>query len=398
MRGPSDRATISPMAKTVLIVDDHAPFRGLARALLQLEGFEVVGEAADALSALAAARRLQPSVVVLDVQLPDLDGFEVARRLARGGDPRAIVLVSSRDSSAYRRRLAESQARAARRRPPAAAAGRARRADRVRPWRAPKDADRGRTGRGPGRAARASATTCFSAPRPWSHTSARSSSSSGSATRRDTTGAYSPSSCFCAPPDHPLLDEPGCAPELAGLGQARPLLREDRLLLFGYTPDHGAQQEVVVRRDLAGMPVGQVRGRPPGGRRGGTGPGERLGRPPTRPFVVWSARSLADVRPVRRRAGHGHRGWRAPGRARREPARRRRPPRCAPGGPGRRTGPGAVSSGSTQPGTCRSSGSRRGRSAWPRPGPGSGRGWPAARPRRVRRSTAPAGRRPGRRR
>ena len=99
------------MARTVLIVDDHAPFRALARSLLQLEGFEVVGEAADALSALDAVRRLQPSVVVLDIQLPDLDGFEVARRLSQTEDPPAIVLVSSRDSSAYRRRLAASPAR-----------------------------------------------------------------------------------------------------------------------------------------------------------------------------------------------------------------------------------------------------------------------------------------------
>ena len=81
------------MAVTVLIVNDHAPFRALARALLQLEGFEVVGEAGDALSALNAVRRLQPSVVlVFDIQLPDLDGFEVARRLAQAGDPPAIVL------------------------------------------------------------------------------------------------------------------------------------------------------------------------------------------------------------------------------------------------------------------------------------------------------------------
>jgi DNA-binding NarL/FixJ family response regulator len=99
------------MARTVLIVDDHAPFRTLARTLLQLEGFEVVGEAADAASALDAVGRLQPSVVVLDIQLPDLDGFEVARRLSQAGDPPAIVLVSSRDSSAYRRRLADSPAR-----------------------------------------------------------------------------------------------------------------------------------------------------------------------------------------------------------------------------------------------------------------------------------------------
>jgi DNA-binding NarL/FixJ family response regulator len=99
------------MAETVLIVDDHAPFRALARALLQLEGFEVVGEAADALSALTAVARLRPSVVVLDVQLPDLDGFEAARRLATAADPPAVVLVSSRDSSSYRRRLADSPAR-----------------------------------------------------------------------------------------------------------------------------------------------------------------------------------------------------------------------------------------------------------------------------------------------
>jgi DNA-binding NarL/FixJ family response regulator len=65
------------MARTVLIVDDHAPFRALARALLQLEDFEVVGEAADALSALDAVRQLRPNVVLLDIQLPDLDGFEV---------------------------------------------------------------------------------------------------------------------------------------------------------------------------------------------------------------------------------------------------------------------------------------------------------------------------------
>jgi DNA-binding NarL/FixJ family response regulator len=99
------------MARTVLIVDDHAPFRAVARTLLQLEGLEVVGEVADALSALEAVGRLRPDVVVLDIQLPDLDGFEVARRLAQAGDPPVIVLVSSRDSSAYRRRLADSPAR-----------------------------------------------------------------------------------------------------------------------------------------------------------------------------------------------------------------------------------------------------------------------------------------------
>jgi CheY-like chemotaxis protein len=73
------------MARTVLIVNDHAPFRAVARALLQLEGFAVVGGAADALSALDAVGRLRPDVVVLDIQLPDLDGFEVAAGWLRPG-------------------------------------------------------------------------------------------------------------------------------------------------------------------------------------------------------------------------------------------------------------------------------------------------------------------------
>jgi CheY-like chemotaxis protein len=106
--GPCDH---QPMARTVLIVDDHAPFRAVARALLPLEGFAVVGEAADALSALDAVGRLRPDVVMLDIQPSVLDGFEVARRLAQAGDPPVIVLVSSRDRSAYRRRLAGSPAR-----------------------------------------------------------------------------------------------------------------------------------------------------------------------------------------------------------------------------------------------------------------------------------------------
>jgi DNA-binding NarL/FixJ family response regulator len=80
-----DHATINH-GKTVPIVDGHAPFRAVGGALLQLQGFEVVGEAADALSAMEAVGRLRPNVV-LDI-LPGLDGFEVARRLAQAGDRR----------------------------------------------------------------------------------------------------------------------------------------------------------------------------------------------------------------------------------------------------------------------------------------------------------------------
>ena len=99
------------MVWTVLIVDDHPGFRSVARALLEADGFDVVGEAADGESGLAAAERLRPGLVLLDIQLPDLDGFAVAERLASSQSPPAVVLVSSRDSSAYRRRLADSPAR-----------------------------------------------------------------------------------------------------------------------------------------------------------------------------------------------------------------------------------------------------------------------------------------------
>jgi DNA-binding NarL/FixJ family response regulator len=99
------------MAATVLIVDDHATFRSLARRMLEAYGYDVVGEADDGASALDEVSRLRPSVVLLDVQLPDIDGFAVAERLVTRDDPPAIVLISSRDASAYRRRLASSPAR-----------------------------------------------------------------------------------------------------------------------------------------------------------------------------------------------------------------------------------------------------------------------------------------------
>ena len=89
------------MARTVLVVDDHAGFRSRARLLLEAEGFEVVGEAGDGESAVSAAARLRPDIVLLDVQLPDTDGFEVAARItgANGRPAPAVVLVSSRDWS-----------------------------------------------------------------------------------------------------------------------------------------------------------------------------------------------------------------------------------------------------------------------------------------------------------
>jgi DNA-binding NarL/FixJ family response regulator len=99
-----------PVAPSVLIVDDHADFRTFARALLQRDGFDVVGEAADGESALVAARSLKPGVVLLDIQLPDLDGFAVCERLVDNHDAPVVVLTSSRGESSYRGRLESSRA------------------------------------------------------------------------------------------------------------------------------------------------------------------------------------------------------------------------------------------------------------------------------------------------
>jgi DNA-binding NarL/FixJ family response regulator len=95
----------------VLVVDDHAGFRTCASELLQAEGFDVVGEAEDGASALALAAELVPELVLLDIQLPDLDGFEVAQRLLAVNPELAIVLVSSRDRSSYGPLVEQSGAR-----------------------------------------------------------------------------------------------------------------------------------------------------------------------------------------------------------------------------------------------------------------------------------------------
>ena len=99
------------VAWTVLIVDDHAGFRSGARLLLEAEGFDVLGEAADGESAVEQARRLRPQVVLLDVQLPGIDGFAVAERLAAEPAAPAVVLISSRDRGAFRGRLEATPAR-----------------------------------------------------------------------------------------------------------------------------------------------------------------------------------------------------------------------------------------------------------------------------------------------
>jgi len=96
---------------TVLIVDDHPAFRTSVRHLLEAEGFAVVGEAEDGRSALEQIATLAPDLVLLDIQLPDIDGFAVAAELRRRGDGPKIVLTSSREEGDYGARIAESGAR-----------------------------------------------------------------------------------------------------------------------------------------------------------------------------------------------------------------------------------------------------------------------------------------------
>jgi DNA-binding NarL/FixJ family response regulator len=102
----SDRATL-----TVVIVDDHPSFRAVARMMLETDGFRVVGVEEDGESGVVGALRLEPDVVLLDVELPDIDGFEVAARLRAAGSRAAIVLASSRDRSDFGSLIHESGAR-----------------------------------------------------------------------------------------------------------------------------------------------------------------------------------------------------------------------------------------------------------------------------------------------
>jgi DNA-binding NarL/FixJ family response regulator len=90
------------MATTLLIVDDDTRFRRFARQLLEGEGFTVVGEAADGAGALSGVAALRPQVVLLDLQLPDVSGLQVARRITSGGgEGPAVVLTSTRDGAAF---------------------------------------------------------------------------------------------------------------------------------------------------------------------------------------------------------------------------------------------------------------------------------------------------------
>lgn len=95
----------------VLIVDDHASFRSVARTLLRRGGFDVVGESDTMAGGIRAVDEMHPDVVVLDIQLPDGDGIDGAARISARSAPPAVVLVSSRPASEIGERLANAHAR-----------------------------------------------------------------------------------------------------------------------------------------------------------------------------------------------------------------------------------------------------------------------------------------------
>jgi DNA-binding NarL/FixJ family response regulator len=94
------------MTRTVLIVDDHPAFRSVAALLVRSAGYDVVGEAGDGIGALAAAERLHPDAVLLDVELPDMTGFAVAALLSEQAEPPGVVLVSGRRPTDFATKIA----------------------------------------------------------------------------------------------------------------------------------------------------------------------------------------------------------------------------------------------------------------------------------------------------
>jgi two-component system nitrate/nitrite response regulator NarL len=98
------------MQTRILIVDDDPVFRSLARKLLEGSGLVVVAEAADGAQALVAAGRARPDAALVDVQLPDIDGLDLARQLAESDGSRRIVLTSTDPTLVTRAALAESSA------------------------------------------------------------------------------------------------------------------------------------------------------------------------------------------------------------------------------------------------------------------------------------------------
>jgi CheY-like chemotaxis protein len=98
------------MRRRVLIIDDNVAYRAAVRQLLERGGFVVVAEAGDGVKGIEDAKTHRPDVVIVDVQLPGADGFEVAERLSGLGLPLDVILTSSLDRSDFGALVASSPA------------------------------------------------------------------------------------------------------------------------------------------------------------------------------------------------------------------------------------------------------------------------------------------------
>ena len=86
----------------VLIVDDQEPFRrAIAAVVSETEGFVVVASTSSGEEALLAVTRLRPSLVLMDVNLPGIDGIEATRQITRDADPPVVVLLSTYDREEF---------------------------------------------------------------------------------------------------------------------------------------------------------------------------------------------------------------------------------------------------------------------------------------------------------
>ena len=101
------------MTVRVLIVDDQEPFRMAARMVVEItDGFEVAGEAETGEDSVRMAQELQPDLVLMDVNLPGINGLDATRQILTGSSPVVVLLLSTYEEEEYAPRAAECGAAA----------------------------------------------------------------------------------------------------------------------------------------------------------------------------------------------------------------------------------------------------------------------------------------------